>query len=192
MNTAAGLAVFAGLSFNLILQAGLALTAATGAPKARAALLLQSLILFAVVFVLSCAGLWLPLHFAGGFFEYALLFPLSGLACMGLESLAAKIFPRTLAGERPFSAASAYGGAGPVALFLTLQLAASPFDALVLSFSFAAGCFCSALLLGEIRRAAVIERLPRCMRSRPFMLISAGLLSLLCSAAAGVCFAVLG
>jgi electron transport complex protein RnfA len=126
-----------------------------------------------------------------GFLNYLLIFPLSALVCMGLEACAVRLFFKKEQFSPLFGAASAYNGLAVSALFLTMHLAASPAEAAVLSLSFAGGALLAAVILGEIKRRASIEKVPRFFRGTPLLLISAGLLSLIFSSAAFFLFRVL-
>ena len=128
-----GLAIFAGLSVNLILQFAL------GAGQVKE---LKTLPLFQMVgLFISVLFIWviytyifnfLPWEFMGFF----LLFPLSVLLCMGYECLGKRFFPN-IEKVKLFSAKTAYEGLIPASLFLTVNMAVSFSDALVLSFFFA-------------------------------------------------------
>ncbi|MDR1566809.1 MAG: hypothetical protein LBS48_05965 [Treponema sp.] len=191
--TFAALAVFAGLSLNLILQFALG---------ARGVLLFardsrgnpfpvfQTANLFVSVFVLWAAYDYILKPFSGGALEYFLLFPLSALVCLGFESLWKKLFPRQ-EGARAFSALTAYDGLVPVSLIMTIHLALTVLDAAVFAFFFALGCFLALLILGEIRRRSGLEWVPRYLRGGPLVLISTGLLSMIFAAAAWICFRIL-
>jgi electron transport complex protein RnfA len=188
------LAVFAGLSCNMILHFALG-AAGLAADRPGTEKILPSAVQMGVLF-LSVLLLWIVFYilpsFPGGFPEYFLFFPLSALACLGLEKGIFRLFPKAAEGERLFSAFTAYDGLASLALFLTYNLALGLAEALVLSFFFALGNLTVVLILGEIRRRSVLEWTPRRLRGSPLMLISMGLLSLIFSAAAGICFTLLG
>jgi electron transport complex protein RnfA len=93
--------------------------------------------------------------------------------------------------ERTFSAVTAYDGLAAAALFVTLNLAESFFDAALLALGFALGILASLLILAEIRRRASMEEVPRFLRGSPLVLVSMGLLSLIFSSAAAILFRVL-
>jgi electron transport complex protein RnfA len=187
------LAVFAGLSFNMILHFALGI-AGVAADRPGTERILPSIaqmgILFLSVFLLWVVFYILP-SFPGGFPEYFLFFPLSALMCLGLEKGIFRLFPKSAGGERLFSAFTAYDGLASLALLLTYNLALGLAEALVLSFFFALGNLTAVLILGEIRRRSVLEWTPRSLRGSPLILISTGLLSLIFSAAAGICFTLL-
>jgi electron transport complex protein RnfA len=187
------LAVFAGLSFNMILH--FALGASGIAPdRPGTEKILPSAVQMGILF-LSVLLLWMFFYilpsFPGGFPEYFLFFPLSALGCMGLEKGIFRLFPKAAGEGRLFSAYTAYDGLASLALFLTYKLAPGPAEALVLSFFFALGNLTAVVILGEIRRKAVLEWTPRRLRGSPLILISMGLLSLIFIFAAGICFTIL-
>jgi electron transport complex protein RnfA len=187
------LAVFAGLSCNMILHFALG-AAGIAADRPKTEKIVPSAVQMGVLF-LSVLLLWIVFYilpaFPGGFPEYFLFFPLSALACLGLEKGIFRLFPKAAGGDRLFSAFTAYDGLASLALFLIYNLALGFAEALVLSFFFALGNLAAVLILGEIRRRSVLEWTPRHLRGSPLILISTGLLSLVFSAAAGICFAIL-
>ena len=127
-----------------------------------------------------------------------LFFPLSALTCIGLESLSENFFARVLPkAETPFrpvkafSAFTAYDGLVPAALIITFALAGTFPGAVVLALFFAIGNFMAILILNQVRRRATLERVPRCMRGAPLILVSMGLLALISASAAGISFRIL-
>ncbi|MDR1587101.1 MAG: hypothetical protein LBS57_06575 [Treponema sp.] len=188
------LAVFSGLSLNLILQFALGLRGAAGDNPGNGENLLtvfQTGILF-----LSVLLLWMVFHYIlppmpGEFLTYCLFFPCSALLCRGLESLGFRLFPKAAEGRRLFSAFTGYDGIVPAALFITFNVALGFSDALVLSFFFSLGNLTAVLILGEIRRRSALEWVPSRLRGSPLILISMGLLSLVFSSVAGICFKIL-
>jgi electron transport complex protein RnfA len=187
------LAVFSGLSLNLMLHFALGATGAAADHPGNEKIL-PSVIQMGILF-LSVLFLWIAFHilpsFPGGFLEYFLFFPLSALVCMGLEKGIFRLFPKVAEGDRLFPALSAYDGLASMALVITYTLALGFAEALVLSFCFALGNLSAILILGEIRRRSALEWTPRRLRGSPLMLISMGLLSLVSGLAAGICFTIL-
>jgi electron transport complex protein RnfA len=179
------LGIFAGLAVNLIIHLGLGLGEIGSAQcRFRCRACLQWAVLFIAVLSLWFFFTYIAAPLSLGFLNYLLIFPLSALVCMGLEACAVRLFFKK---EKPpllFGAASAYNGLVVSALFLTIQLAASPLEAAVLSLSFAGGALLAAFILCEIKRRASVEKVPPFLRGTPLVLISAGLLSLIFSAAA--------
>jgi electron transport complex protein RnfA len=186
----ASLGIFAGLAVNLIIQLGLGLgeIGSVQCRLLRRRIWFQWAILFIAVFSLWFVFTSIIAPLSLGFLNYMLIFPLSALVCMGLETCTVKLLFKKEDISPMFSAASAYNGLAVTALFLTIHLAASPGEAAVLSLSFAVGAFLAAFILCEIRRRASIEKLPPFLRGAPLTLISAGLLSLIFSSAALLLF----
>ena len=192
----AALAVFSGLSLNLLLQFAIGTIGAARdlLPKAQTQRLIP-FFQFAVMFV-SVLSLWMFFNYAlppywRGFSEYFLLFPFSALVCMALERLGQMLFPMQWGKRKIFSAITGYDGLVPASLLITLILAGSFSGALVLALFFALGNIAAMLALNEIRRKSTLERVPRYLRGSPLVLISMGLLSLVTGAAAGICFKIL-
>jgi hypothetical protein len=135
------LAVFAGLSFNMILHFALG-AAGVAVDRPGTEKILPSIMQMGILFV-SVLLLWMVFYilpsFPGGFLEYFLFFPLSALVCLGLEQGVFRLFPKMAGGERLFSAFTAYDGLASLALFFTYTLALGFAEALVLSFFFALG-----------------------------------------------------
>ena len=195
----AALAVFSGLSLNLLLSFALGAAGAAGKaiPKAEAK---QALPFFQLGFMFaSVLFLWVFFSYAvppywRGFAVYFLFFPLSAIACMGLESSWERAFPKTapsLSARKVFSAFTAYDGLVPASLLLTFALAGTLSGAIVLSLFFALGNLTAMLILNEIRRRSALERVPRSLRGSPLVLISMGLLALVSASVAGICFRIL-
>jgi electron transport complex protein RnfA len=188
-----GLAVFAGLSLNLMIQCALGVSGAAGPAKdskRQPFPLFQFFCLFVSVFVLWTAYSLILKPLSGGFLDYFLFFPLCVLACLGLEALGKRLFSKKEA-VRVFKALTAYDGLVPVSLILTVHMASGATDALLLAFFFALGCLLSAAILGEIRRRSALEWVPRYIRGSPLALISMGLLSIIFASGAWICLKIL-
>ena len=195
----AAMAVFSGLSLNLIFSFALGVAGAAGKtlPKGETK---RALPLFQVgVMFVSVLFLWLFFSFVippywRGFAMYFLFFPFSAMVCMGLEFSSEKAFPKAAASLRArkvFSAFTAYDGIVPASLIITFTLAGTFPGALVLSLFFALGNLTAMLILNEIRRRSTLERVPHFLRGSPLMLISMGLLALVSASVAGICFRIL-
>ena len=182
-----GLAVFAGLSANLILQFALG---AGRLGKEMELPLFQIIGLFVSVLFLWIIYTYILNFLPWEFLGFFLLFPLSVLACLGFESLEKRIFPQKER-IRLFSALTAYEGLVPASLFLTVILAINFLDALILSFFFAVGCLLGVFIIKEISHRADLEKIPNSLRGVPLTLISMGLLSMIFSSAAWICYKVL-
>jgi electron transport complex protein RnfA len=186
----AGLAVFSGLSLNLMFQFALGCRGISEASKQGKIPLFQSGSLFVSVFILWIVCHYMLRSFSGGFLEYFLLFPLTSLACMGIEALWNKVYPQREK-VRVYQALTAYDGLALASLLLTIHLALSLTEALVLSFSFSLGCLLAMLILGEIQRRSLLEWVPRSLRGSPLVMISMGLLSMIFASGAWACFRIL-
>jgi len=195
----AALAVFSGLSLNLLLSFALGAAGAAGKtiPKGEAR---QPLPLFQIgIMFISVLFLWLFFAFVippywRGFAMYFLFFPFSAMTCMGFEFFSERAFPKaaeSLRARKVFSAFTAYDGLVPASLIITFTLAGTFSGAFVLSLFFAAGNFTAMLILNEIRRRSTLERVPHFLRGSPLMLISMGLLALISASVAGICFRIL-
>jgi len=203
MISLAALAIFAGLSLNLVLSFALGAAGVAGdalprdETKRRLPLFQLGLMFVAVLF------LWLFFSFAippywKGFAEYFLFFPLSALVCLGLEFFGERMLLRAAAKNKEplrvrkvFSAFTAYDGLVPASFMVTFILAVNFADALVLALFFALGNLTAMLILNEIRRRSTLEWVPRCLRGSPLILVSMGLLALISASAAGICFRIL-
>lgn len=183
----AGLAIFAGLSLNVLLQFALG---AGDAGKGRVMPLYQIGCLFVSVVFLWIINSTILNYLPWEFMAYFLMFPLSALVCLGLESLEKRIFPKK-AGVRLFSAQTAYNGLVPASLVLTVRIAVNFSDALILSFFFALGVLAAVIFVREIRRRASLEEIPEMFRGTPLAFISLGLLSMISGAVAWICYRVL-
>jgi electron transport complex protein RnfA len=111
---------------------------------------------------------------------------------VGLETVFFRLFPSPAPESNLFSPLSGYNGLVLGSLMLTLRLALSPAEALVLSLGFTLGALFAVLILNEIRRRAFPETLPPALRGTPLILISMGLLSLIFSSAAAIFLSALG
>jgi len=214
------LAVFSGLSMNLILRFGIGLQriAFDGGGPLRGSEKNGQRVFFTrpgTLFV-SCLLLWL--FFSGlqsvlflGFFEYILIFPVCSLFFAVIEHLAGLLLFKTnmrgeivsrnryisdylfINGPAADADQSSHNGMfSGAALFIILGLAGSFAQAAVLSFGFAAGSSLAVMITGEIRRRSAAEAVPECLRGGPLVLAAMGLLSLVFISAAAALYAVLG
>jgi electron transport complex protein RnfA len=204
----AALAVFSGLSVNLLVQFALGAKgiaandhsknrSGKNLPLIQLGILIISVLLLWVFFTYLVPPSW------RGFAEYFLFFPLSALVCMGLEKLCGHIFPLILPRifpltippfteiKKTFSAYTAYDGLVLVSLIITFLTAEDFTGAFVLVLFFAVGNLTAMLILNEIRRRSALEWVPRFLRGTPLILISMGLLSMISASAAGVLLKIL-
>ena len=204
MTSLLGLAVFSGLSLNLLLQFALGTVAVIRetdnlTEKDGEIPLIQLGILFlSVIFLWIFFRLALPI-FARGFSEVFLYFPFSALVCAGFELLLDKLLPRFfplsfhkfVGKKKVFSAVTAYEGLVPASLMITSMVAGSFIDTLVMALFFTLGNLMAMLIINEIRRRSTFEWIPRYLRGSPLILVTMGLLSLIFASAAGICFMIL-
>ena len=204
MTSLLGLAVFSGLSLNLLLQfalgtVGVIREADNPAETNGEIPLVQLGILFlSVIFLWVFFRLALP-DFVRGFLELFLYFPFSALVCSGFEFLFDKLFPRFFPLSFPkfpgkkkvYSAVTAYEGMVPASLMITSIIAESFIDALIMALFFTLGNLMAMLIINEIRRRSTLEWIPQYLRGSPLILVTMGLLSLVFAAAAGICFNIL-
>ncbi|MDR0377155.1 MAG: hypothetical protein LBH70_05110 [Spirochaetaceae bacterium] len=200
------LAVFSGLSLNLLLQMGLGIRE-IGARSKR--ILRNTLFQWGTLFF-SVLLLWLLFSYvlsplALGYFEYFLLFPLITAAGKGIRVLMRRFLRpgvppaswipgpvlEELSASELFPAVTACDGLTIAALILTLRLAASFAEAVVLSLGFSLGGAAAVLILRDIYRRSSLERVPLALRGRPLLFISMGLMSLIFSSVAAVLLRVL-
>jgi electron transport complex protein RnfA len=199
-----GLAVFSGLSLNLLLQfalgtVGVIREADNAAEANREIPLVQlGILFFSVIFLWVLFRLILP-DFVRGFSEVFLYFPFSALVCAGFELLFDKLFPRAfplsfpkfVGKKKVFSAVTAYEGLVPASLMIASIVAGSFIDTFIMALFFTLGNLTAMLIINEIRRRSTLEWIPRYLRGIPLILVTMGLLSLIFAAAAGICFNIL-
>jgi electron transport complex protein RnfA len=185
------LAVFSGLSLNLILQFGLGIRSTEpNKEKPVQYAFFQWIIQFFTVLLLWLLFTYILTPLTLGFLEYLVIFPLASLTAQGLEFILFRLNPAL--GEKPrLPGISAYDGLIIAAFLLTKRLASSFRGALVLSLGFSLGAFLAALILHHIYRRCAMEKIPPHLRGTPLMLISAGLLSLIFSSVAAILLRVL-
>jgi len=194
------LAVFSGLSMNLILQFGLALKGiAFDEAINRERLITGSVILFVTVTVLWFIFSFIRSVLFLGFLEYLILFPVSYLAFFCLEYCSDRFIlkkntavPEDAAGGNTLAGGAFAGGilAG-AALFITLHSADGPGDAIALSLGFSCSVALVYGIAAEIRRRSGMEAVSRWLRGGPLALIALGLLSLVFSSGALILYGVL-
>jgi hypothetical protein len=206
------LAVFSGLSMNLILQFGIGLQwialggdSGNNGKTEKGVFLVRLGIYFTSIMILWLFFSFLQSVFFLGFFEYILVFPVSSLFFTLIEYLAGRLVLRTDWRGEPVSYSRFIGSlitgdgqsslnGAPVgaALFIILGLSGGFAQAAALSFGFSTGAALAVLIAFEIRRRSAAEAVPRSLRGGPLALITLGLLSLVFTSAAIVFYNVLG
>jgi len=215
------LAVFSGLSMNLILRFGIGLQLIAFEEESRepgknakwAFLVWTGIYFFSIMLLWLFFSLLQSVLFLG-FFEYILIFPVSSLFFTVIEYLARRLVLKTdwrgeivsrnrflsdcffigslITGADKSTFSGAFSGMVGAALFIILGLAGSFAQAAMLSFGFSAGAALAVLIVGEIKRRSTMEAVPDCLRGGPLILVTMGLLSLVFMSAAMVFYAVLG
>ena len=200
MTSLVGLAIFSGLSLNLLLQFALGAAGTAGdivykTEQKRTLPYIQLCILFISSLLLWIFFTYMIPNNVKGFSEFFLFFPFSALLCIGFELLGGKILLRVLPAsigiKKVLTAFTAYDGLVPAALIITFLVADNFISAFVLCLFFAIGNMIAMLILNEIRRRSALERVPQQLRGSPLILISMGLLSLVSVSVAGICFRIL-
>ena len=184
------LAVFSGLSVNLILQCGLCLRNVALAEEYEKKELFSGLGIIFVTVIL----LWLFFSFTRsilplGFFEYMLIFPASLLVFSCFKYFINRYVARNTTIEKEHILF--LGGLTSAALFVSLNVAGNLIEVTVTALGFVLGIAVVFLIIGEIRRRSVMETVPRLFRDGPLALIAMGLLSLFFSSAAIMLYKVL-
>jgi len=205
MTSLLGLAVFSGLSLNLLLHFALGTVGVirdadnvTEETSGEIPLIQLGILFLSVIFLWVFFRLVLP-DFVRGVSEVFLYFPLSALVCAGAELIFDKLFPRFfplsfdkfVGKKKVFSSVTGYEGLVPASLMITSLIAGSFLDTLVMALFFTLGNLMAMLIINEIRRRAALEWIPRYLRGSPLILVTMGLLSLIFAAAAGICFNIL-
>ena len=177
------LAVFSGLSINLILQCGFSLKEiALGKikPGGRLHGKKEMFAELGIIFI-SVILLWLFFSFTRavfplGLFEYIILFPVSCLLFSGLDN----IIKTYILKIHDIRKEQILGGGvlTSAALFITLNITGRFTAAAVTVFGFTFGIASAFFIVGEIRRRSAIEAVPGFLKGGPLALISMGLLSL--------------
>ena len=212
------LAVFSGLSMNLILRFGIGLhrialeedPGQSGENSGLAFLVWPGIYFISVMFLWLFFTILQSVLFLG-FLEYILIFPVSSLFFTVMEYLVRRLVLKIdwrgqvvsgnfiindyffIGSLMTGAVQSSFNGAiVGAALFITLGLAGGFAQAAMLSFGFSAGASLAVLILGEIRRRSAMEAVPRCLRGGPLVLVTMGLLSLVFTSLAMVFYAVLG
>jgi len=198
------LAIFAGMSMNLILRFGIGLQriASDEEPGYSGKKAKWMFFVWPGICFISIILLWL--FFSAlrsvlylGFLEYIMVFPVSAVYFTAIKYLSKRLInsPDWEAFLPDFfltEAASDRGVPAGAALFITLGLAGNFGEAVTLSFGFSAGAALAVLVIGEIKRRSGMEAVPGFLRGGPLVLVTMGLLSLVITSAAVIFYNVLG
>jgi len=183
------LIILSAFTMNLVLQCALGINADAKNPGRRLTFI-KLVIIFIAVILLWGIFSGIISSVISGIFIYVILFPVSYMVYEGLEFFVFKyILKKDPNGE---CSVNFPGGITAAALFICLNIANGFAAAAALSFGFTSGIMLVLLILGEIRRRAALESVPRFLRGKPLMLISMGLLSLIFSTASILLFGMIG
>jgi electron transport complex protein RnfA len=182
VNNLAALAVFSGLSLNLLIHLGMGIRDFNREPyRPFRFMLFQWFSLFASIMALWCLFTYILTPLSLGFFEFFLFFPLIAVSGGVWKFLFVRMFPREDSEERLFSMLSAHNGLATSALLIMLRLAGSFSEALVLALGFSLGFLAAVFILRAIIDRFAGETIPSPLRGTPLLLISLGLLALIFS-----------
>jgi electron transport complex protein RnfA len=181
VNNLAALAIFSGLSLNLLIQ-GVGIQDFNREPyRPLRFVFFQCFSQFVSLAVFWCFFAYVLTPLSMGFFEYFLIFPLTASADRFWELLFARLFPRPDSQGRLFSMAGVRSGFVTIALLVTLRLASSFSEALVLALGFSLGFLAAVFILRAILGRFSGETIPRSLRGTPLLLVAIGLLALVFS-----------
>jgi electron transport complex protein RnfA len=182
VNNLAALAIFSGLSLNLLIHLGIGIQDFNQEPYRPFRLVLfQWFSLFASAMVLWCLFTYILTPLSLGFFEYFLFFPLIATLSSFWRFLFVRLFPQENSEERLFSLFSVHIGLTTSALLITMRLAGSFSGALALALGFSLGFLAAVFILRAILGRFSGEIIPPPLRGVPLLLISLGLLALIFS-----------
>jgi electron transport complex protein RnfA len=193
------LAVFSGLSMNLILQLGIGIRKIVLIQNGDTTADAKDAVSKMAVLFISSLFLWLFFSFIRslmplGFVEYILLFPsayfFSSVSEYVLERFVLK--KNATEGNSVQENRMINGALTAAALFVALNVGGSFWEAAVVSLCFSAGNALAILIINEIRLRAEMEAVPTVLRGSPLVLVALGLLSLIFSSAALLLYQVLG
>jgi electron transport complex protein RnfA len=174
------LALCAGLSLNILLQWGVGIEQYEHEAELRPeSLLFQGAAQFFTALLLWCLFSYVFSPLSAGFFQNFLILPLIFAVKKGLEYLSRHFFSGASPGNGPLALSNACMGLSFFSLTLTLRLAASFLQALVLALAFSLGSMLALLILSAIGRRSALEQAPAFLRGAPLTLIAMGLLSLI-------------
>jgi electron transport complex protein RnfA len=196
MNNLAALAVFSGISLNLLIQMGIGIRDFNREPyRPFRFVLFQWLSLFVSTIALWCFFTLLPVDF----FKYFLLFPLTAALGRLWEFIFCRLFPQEDHTEdhkgdhrkRLFSMVSTHSGLVMAALLVTERLAGSFYGVLALTAGFSLGFVAAVYILRAILGRFSGETAHSLLRGTPLLLISMGLLALIFSSLSVIFFRLL-
>jgi electron transport complex protein RnfA len=176
------LAVFSGLSLNLLIHLGMGIRDFNREPyRLFRFVFFQWLSLFVSIMALWCLFAYVLTPLSLGFFEYFLFFPLAATLGSFWKFLFTRLFSREDSEERVFSMSSAHNGMVISALLITIRLAGSFSGALALALGFSLGFLAAVFILRAILDRFSGETVPSFLCGTPLLLVSLGLLALIFS-----------
>jgi electron transport complex protein RnfA len=178
------LIIFTGFSANVLLQFGFGLQDITKLKEHKSKYsLYQSVLLFLSVILIWLIFTFILFPLRLGFMETLLLLPLSILLPALVEKGIVRISSKW---KNPLQVrlVSIYNGLVFGAAFFVQRTAESFLDAVIMAAGFSAGYMLSMTIIMEIHKKSSIEAVPKALKGTPLILISLGLLSLVCSTAA--------
>ncbi|MCL2243144.1 MAG: hypothetical protein FWC03_01590 [Treponema sp.] len=181
--------ILSAFTMNLVLQCALGINASCANPGRRLALSKLGIIFITVILLWGIFS-GIISSISSGIFIYVILFPVSFMVYDGLEFIAFKYLFKSDPKEE--CSLNFPGGITAAALFICINIASNFLAAVALSFGFTSGIMLVLLILGEIRRRAALESVPRFLRGKPLVLISMGMLSLVFSVSSILLFRMIG
>jgi len=183
------LIILSAFTMNLVLQCALGINASSAKPGRMLALYKLGIIFLTVVILWVIFSAIIS-SVISGIFVYVIVFPVGFMAYDGLEFI---IFKYILKRDPKEECTINFpGGITAAALFICINIANGFFSAVAMSFGFTSGIMLVLLILGEIRRRAVLESVPLFLRGKPLVLISMGMLSLVFSVSSILLFRMIG
>jgi len=179
--------IYSGFTMNLVLQCALGIK---GVAESKVPINILTFLKSCLIFI-TVVLLWLFFSrvissVLSGIFIYVLIFPVSACFYTGFEYLIFKyILRKDIQDESIITFPT---GITAAAVFISVILAGSFLEAVVLSFGFSSGIFIVNLIIREIRKRAALEAVPLFMRGKPLVLAAMGLLSLIFTSASLLIF----
>jgi Na+-translocating ferredoxin:NAD+ oxidoreductase RnfA subunit len=176
------LAVFSGLSMNLILQLGLGLrTIVSDTKRTLRSEVAQWFFLFIDVIVVWALYAWLLAPFGLSFTMIFLLFPLNAVLLYAAGRIIRRFFRRRKNVRGLFDPLVIYSALATAASYFTLNAADGLTDAVILALGFTLGAIITITLLRPVGKRLQIEKTPTAFAGIPLMLLSVGLFSFITS-----------
>ena len=181
------LLIFSGFTMNIVLQCALGIKgiAESKIPVNRLTLIKSGLIFISIIFLWFFFSRVIS-SVISGIFIYVLLFPVSAIVYDSLEFFVFRFLLKKDTQDE--SIINFPGGITAAAVFISINIAGSFLETVILSFGFTSGIFLVNLIIREIRKRAALEAVPVFMRGKPLVLTAMGLLSLIFTTASLLIF----